>query len=160
MKKYIVKKAGKKGKGLFANKNFKKGELILDIIPGRIISKKEAKKVPDPWNEYLDYHDKNHYYFMGYPEYYINHSCDPNVYGKKNKLYAMKNIKKGDELCFDYSINGVDKWQMKCKCGSKICRGIVKGEFFKLPKELQLKYIPFLDNWFVKEFKNKIKKLK
>ena len=51
----------------------------------------------------------------------------------------MKNIKKGEELAFDYSINVLDgeDWKMKCHCKSKNCRINLNGEFFSLPNKLQ-----------------------
>jgi SET domain-containing protein len=159
-----VKKSGKTGFGAFAKKNFKKGSLVIDSVPGRIVHRKDAKYIT-PKSERWDYYDANHYYFMGDPEYHINHSCNPNVYIKNKNIYAMQDIKKGQEIFFDYSINALDfdnpihgvnfSWKMKCNCGSKNCRKIVEGNFFKLPKGLQKKYLPYLDNWFKKKFKNK-----
>mgnify|MGYP000235026101 FL=1 len=61
---------------------------------------------------------------------YINHSCDPNcdVDIIKGKIWisAIKDIKKGDELSYDYGF-GYDKdfRQFPCKCGSKICCGYI-----------------------------------
>lgn len=59
---------------------------------------------------------------------FINHSCGPNTYMRVMKdrveFYALKNIKKGEELSCDYGEthhNGT----LPCKCGAKNCRGFI-----------------------------------
>jgi len=98
------------------------------------------------------------------PERYINHSCDPNSYVKTvqgvRTLLAMRQIKKGAEITYDYAINGYYETSNPCNCGAKNCRKILNCDFFQLPEALQQKYLPYLDNWFVKEFKEKVEELK
>jgi len=64
---------------------------------------------------------------------FANHSCAPNCkmdrWKVKSKtrvgLYAIQDIKEGDELCFDYAWKSVAKkeYLTKCYCGSPNCRG-------------------------------------
>ena len=63
----------------------------------------------------------------------INHSCNPNceVFGKGLKIwvYAMKNIKKGDELSYDYGFSFDEDFKnYPCKCRSKNCAGFIVRE--------------------------------
>ena len=64
----------------------------------------------------------------------INHSCNPNceVFGTGLKVwvYAIRNIKKGEELTYDYGFGfDSDYKDFPCNCGSKNCVGyIVKAE--------------------------------
>lgn len=51
MENVIIKKVGKKGKGIFANRNFKKGEHILNII-GNIIETENPKNYPEEIKEH------------------------------------------------------------------------------------------------------------
>lgn len=101
---------------------------------------------------------------MQAPEKYINHSCDPNVFVKSEngarKVYAMRDIPQGEEIAYDYSINGDNDGMFECHCGSKHCRKIYQGNFFKLPKTLQRKYLPYLDDWFVKKHNFEIRELR
>lgn len=58
----------------------------------------------------------------------INHSCDPNlrtIILKGHILYISKRpIRKGEELTVDYRFS--DKFDpVKCKCGSRGCRGVI-----------------------------------
>lgn len=59
---------------------------------------------------------------------FINHSCDPNVYMRrayrKVEYYALRNIKKGEELTCDYGETH-HEGTLPCKCGAKNCRGFI-----------------------------------
>lgn len=157
-KNVLVKKTGKKGKGVFANRDFDKGESILKI-KGKIVTKDELLKSSRYLSDHSGAIGKDKYLIFGLPEKYINHSCNPNVFDKKGVVYAMRDIRKGDELSFDYSINGIDDWRMRCRCESKNCRKIINGDFFALPRKLQEKYLPYLEIWFKRECKKEIKNL-
>lgn len=158
MQNVIVKKVSKKNRGVFATKNFKKGEIIL-TIKGKMISKSKLFASSGYLNDHSGTIGKNLYLIFGYPEKYINHSCSPNVYEYKRKVITMRGVKKREELAFDYTICSIDDWRMKCYCGSKNCRKIVRGNFFKLSEKLQIKYLPYIDEWFKKEFKKELKAL-
>ncbi len=94
---------------------------------------------------------------------WVNHSCDPNTYTKTNngirQVIAMRDIKEGEEITYDYSMNGDNDGTFECRCGSAKCRKIYQGDFFKLPKELQIYYLPYLDDWFKRKYKDKISAL-
>lgn len=162
MKNVIVRKSKIHGKGVFANQNFKKGEKILDIDDTHVV--KDASKLTEYQRDFqCDWLD-NKAILMQEPERYINHSCDPNSYIKtKNNtrsLLAMRNIKKGKEITYDYAINGYYESKIICKCGTRYCRKVLNCDFFQLPKNIQLEYIKYLDNWFINKYKDKIQKLK
>jgi uncharacterized protein len=59
---------------------------------------------------------------------FINHSCDPNTYLRVMKdrveFYALKRIKKGQELSCDYGETHHDG-KLPCRCGAKNCRGFI-----------------------------------
>jgi uncharacterized protein len=63
------------------------------------------------------------------PFTYINHSCEPNVfirtaYGRA-EFYALRNVKAGEELTFDYGESHHED-KPTCHCGSKKCRGVLE----------------------------------
>ena len=149
----IVKKTGNRGRGVFAAKALRKGELILSI-KGKVISTEEMLAASKYHLDHMGAIGKDLCMIFGYPEKYINHSCSPNVFEIGRKLFAMRSIKKGEELFYDYAISDVDdEWKMRCKCGSRNCRGVINGHFFQLPLNIQVKYYPYLDSCFKKEFK-------
>jgi SET domain-containing protein len=59
---------------------------------------------------------------------FINHSCDPNVYMRrayrKVEYYALRTIKKGEELTCDYGETH-HEGTLPCRCGAKNCRGFI-----------------------------------
>jgi len=63
----------------------------------------------------------------------INHSCEPNCevdgMGLKLWIFALRSIKKGEELSYDYGFGfDQDYKQFPCKCGSKNCCGYIVRE--------------------------------
>jgi hypothetical protein len=65
----------------------------------------------------------------------INHSCDPNagfVTGEP-VLYALRDIALGEQIAWDYSTSIAELgWTLECRCGSAMCRQIVKS-WWELP---------------------------
>jgi len=75
---------------------------------------------------------------------FINHSCDPNL-GLRGQitLVALRDIVVGEEVCFDYAMTDCTPYdEFECHCGSPNCRGIVRGEDWKLP-ELWARYASY-----------------
>jgi len=138
MKFYKIKKSNINNKGLYAAKNIKSGKIIINY-KGKIITKKETDTNPKYDNDKAIYlfNLNNRYDLDGDFEYntarLINHSCNPNceVNGKGLKLwiFALRNIKKGEELSYDYGFAyDKDYKQFVCKCGSKNCVGYIVRE--------------------------------
>jgi len=75
---------------------------------------------------------------------YVNHSCNPNA-GLSGQigLVAMRDIKVGEEVCFDYAMCDTMPYdEFECDCGSKNCRGQVGGDDWQKPV-LQKRYAGF-----------------
>ena len=138
MKLYKIKKSKIDKNGLYANQDIKKGTKIIEY-KGKIITVKQSDNDPKFDNEKAIYlFNINKKYdldgdFKFNTARLINHSCDPNCEvsgeGLKIWVYAIKDIKKGDELSYDYGF-GFDKdfKQFPCKCGSKKCVGYIVRE--------------------------------
>ena len=58
---------------------------------------------------------------------FINHSCDPNCETEETDgrvwIMAIRNIKAGEELTYDYFLYDGDDDEARCNCGSPHCRG-------------------------------------
>jgi hypothetical protein len=84
---------------------------------------------------------------------FINHSCDPNVGFRGQVVYvAMRDIQCGEELCHDYAMERSDGYALDCHCGSRLCRGQVSGQDWKLP-ELQQRYGDYFSIYISKKIK-------
>ncbi|MDD5162592.1 MAG: SET domain-containing protein [Candidatus ainarchaeum sp.] len=141
------------GRGCFASCNIKKGETVC-IMRGKQVSipmlKKDYSEGKTRIDDPLQISDKI-YLKLKVPFIYINHSCSPtSCIVKSDKLVAFKNIKKGEEITFDYSltewtddsiwgINWQEIWGFQCNCGAKNCRRKIK-EFPKLPEKIKKAY--------------------
>ena len=148
MENVIVKNSKIQGTGVFAQKDFKKSEVILQIDDTYIVTDENA--LPEKDKNHCDYLiDK--IILMQSLEVYINHSCEPNTYvktiGGLRYVLTIRDIKAGEEITYDYAINGYyDGANNACHCGSKRCRGVINCSFFKLPVAFQKEYLPYLED--------------
>ena len=138
MKPYKVRKSKIDNFGLYAAKDIKKGARIIEY-KGKVITRREAERNPKYDNGKAIYlFNLNKKYdldgdFKFNTARLINHSCNPNceVFGKGLKVwvYAMKNIKKGEELSYDYGFSFDENFrQFPCNCRSKNCVGYIVRE--------------------------------
>ena len=147
MKLYKIKKSKIDKNGLYASCNIKKGTKIIEY-KGKIISVNKSKTDPKFDNEkaiYLFNINKRFDLdgdFKFNTARLINHSCDPNceVFGEGLKVwvYAMKDIRKGDELSYDYGFSYDENFrQFPCNCRSKKCVGYIvrEGSRWRLKKK-------------------------
>lgn len=125
------------GYGVFALKDIKKGEKIIEY-QGEKVLKEESEKRGE-----LEHQGMNGevYIFTLNRKYdidgsvggsgaeYMNHSCDPNceAVNEDNHIWivAIKDIKKEEELSYDYGYDTDDYKNHPCKCGSKNCIGYI-----------------------------------
>ena len=140
------------GLGVMIGENANKGDLIR-FIKGDIkfkINKSTKDALSNPnWVGIA----KNQWIDPEKPYKFLNHSCDPTA-GIKGKvaIVALKNIKEGEEVTIDYStIEGDERWEMKCSCGSKKCRKLIKSIQY-LPEDRFNKYLPNIPKYFQKVF--------
>ncbi|MCR9255278.1 MAG: SET domain-containing protein [Alphaproteobacteria bacterium] len=59
---------------------------------------------------------------------YLNHSCDPNVvFDAEFTFRTLRNVRRGEELTFDYTTTDEEIIAFDCVCGADQCLGIVRG---------------------------------
>lgn len=160
MKKVSVIYSPIQWKGVFAQKLISPWEIILIIDDSHIIQ--DNSGLTEKEKDHLDYLDGK-YILMQSPEVYINHSCDPNCYVKTIKnvrhVIAIKNINVGQEVVYDYAINGdYDRWVL-CKCWNQVCRWKLDNNFRKLPIQKQKEYLPYVDQRFIKKYQDNYNQL-
>lgn len=156
--KWKIKKSSMHGRGIFAKHDISKNEKIIQYI-GEKITKKEGDirsnrriqrylKSKTTGSVYI-FELNSKYDIDGTPNYnkakYINHSCNPNCEVKiiKNEIwiFSIKNIRKDEELSYDYGydFDKEDYKDHKCRCGAKNCIGYIisKEEIPKLRRHLK-----------------------
>ena len=84
-------------------------------------------------------------------DYFLNHSCDPNVWLRgASTLVARRDIAVGEEIVGDYGTWEADPRYVlePCACGTTVCRGRVTGDDWRRT-ELRQRYarhfVPFLE---------------
>jgi len=149
------------GLGVFATREFAQDEIILPLDDSRVVDDDHPLQFDLGEQSYhCDYLTSGKVVLMQSPERHINSCCNPNTYVKTingvRYVAARRPINSGDEITYDYIIDchGGVVWQ--CGCGSSRCRGTIVSSFFELPVELQLEYLPLLNEWFIDEHREKV----
>jgi uncharacterized protein len=125
--KFVTRRSDIARFGLFAARDIKKGEFIIEYKGDKILNKEMENtdkyadfryiiELNDKWC--LDGNIKNN------PAKYINHSCLPNSYyqgtGRRVLIYATKNIKEGEEITVNYGKVYFNSF-LKDVCGCPKC---------------------------------------
>ncbi|MFA4873194.1 MAG: SET domain-containing protein-lysine N-methyltransferase [Patescibacteria group bacterium] len=152
-----IKEAEKKGKGVFALRNFRKGEVVFVNYRGRSVKERDLEKILKSEGDHLNEIDRETWEIMNPPGRFVNHSCNPNAIPKESSkkkvpYFALKSIKKGEEITVDYRINAHTGNTWKCNCGNKNCSGKVTSDFFTLSESLQKKYLPYSSKFIKNEY--------
>ena len=139
-----VKNSSVHGSGVFATKNIPKNTNIIQYIGQKVTklegdrrsSRRIKKYINSPLNGSVYIFELNKKYDIdglvnNNKARFINHSCNPNceVDIIKGQIWisSIKNIKKGEELNYDYgyAFDPDDFRDHVCKCGSKNCVGFI-----------------------------------
>ncbi len=143
-----VRRSGVHGHGLFAARDFRRGERIMRYA-GELVGKKEGeRRAMAQWRRgkvyMFDLSTRRD--IDGSPLWnkarWANHSCDPNaeaqnLSGQSIWIVARRRIRKGDEVAYDYRFE-MDEEPARCRCGSPHCVGymVSRGDWRKLRKWL------------------------
>lgn len=152
----LVKQSSIHNKGIFARIDIAKDTRIIEYV-GEKISKaesirradiflKKSKQKKEHGAVYIFELNKR-YDIDGAVSYntarYINHSCNPNCEAHIIRghiwIVSIRNIKKGEELGYDYGYDVEHFEDHKCFCSAKNCRGYIVAEdqWHKLKKRLK-----------------------
>jgi hypothetical protein len=133
------------GMGVFTRHQLPKNMMVA-LLGGYIMTLAEEQALPETIRDFAhQVHDDfvigpNHVSQIGLTDKF-SHSCTPNTgFRGQIALVTMREVFEGEELAFDYAmvLSGAP-YEMKCRCGSKRCRGLVTAEDWKIPG-LQEKY--------------------
>jgi SET domain-containing protein len=140
------------GRGLFAKKPIRKGE-IVSVRGGHIITRQMEEKIKKP-DGYWGYPIADKFVLapLNTQEVesvmmFLNHSCEPNVGILGQIIFvAMRDIDSDEELTIDYAMFGANKQPMRCNCRSSNCRGLVTDSDWRI-KNLQEKYRGYFSSY-------------
>ena len=119
------------GQGLFAAQDIKKATRIIRYV-GERISKKESAKRMDQGNVYIFTFSEQYDIdgkLLSNTARYINHSCDPNCEVEITRrhiwIVALRDIKAGEELSYNYGYPYESYKEWPCTCGAANCFGYI-----------------------------------
>lgn len=145
----VIKDVPNKGRGVFAARNFKQGELVIIGKSVEIIKTRSMTSLQVNWDEHAE---------LDEPACVTNHSCNPNLGVKNNEhggysFYALRDITEGDEVTWDYNTTEYISIAVPdCHCGAVNCRGKTPGFKF-LESELRKRYGEYIGD-YLKELNN------
>ncbi|MBS3111674.1 SET domain-containing protein-lysine N-methyltransferase [Candidatus Woesearchaeota archaeon] len=121
------------GSGIYAKKDIPKETRIIEYIGEKISRLKSELFDENPEKGIYLFELNKKYDLDGNVEYntarFINHSCNPNCYVEiKNEeiwILSINEIKKGEELTYDYGFPLFNFLNYKCNCGTKKCVGYI-----------------------------------
>lgn len=143
-RRFIVRKSGIHGRGVFALADISKGTRIMEYL-GERMSHEEADR------RYGDLHEGSAHTMLfaateavvidatqwGSSARWVNHSCAPNCEAVEEDsrvfVETVRKIRAGDELGYDYEliVEGRQTEKLKrehaCCCGARNCRGTMLG---------------------------------
>ncbi|KAF9078295.1 hypothetical protein BDP27DRAFT_1565 [Rhodocollybia butyracea] len=168
-----------KGYGLRAEVDISKDSFIYEYVGDVVSNSSFKKRMRDYVGEGIQ-----HFYFMmlqkdefidatknGGIGRFANHSCSPNCYVAKwtidqhvrMGIFAKRNIKKDEELTFNYNVDRYGHQAQTCYCGEPNCVGFIGGKTqtetdFSTIDELYLDALGITDDAELQELKGTKKK--
>lgn len=139
---FEIRRSSIQGRGVFATRRIREGRQLIEYRGERISDDEGDRRYP-----FED--DERHHTFLfrledgsvidagvrGNAAKYINHSCDPNCEAVEEDgrifIYALRDIRKGEELTYDYNYildephSLANKRLYPCHCGARGCRGTI-----------------------------------
>ena len=125
----IVKSSSLHGAGVYTTAPIRKGARILEYTGPRLTAKECEGLYTDTEVTYLFAMDDQNIIIDGFGmAAFVNHACNPNCETDQIAdliwILAMRNIKQGEELTYDYNLFDGDPGELApCYCGAKKCRG-------------------------------------
>jgi hypothetical protein len=96
------------GKGVYAARSFKKGEVVIQYHL-KPLSDVELENLSESEKDFVHTH-RNQHYLYSEPERYVNHSSDPNTYQDLEKQcdVALRNIREGEMITTNATKDDID----------------------------------------------------
>lgn len=140
-----LKKSHIHGTGIYAGVNIPKGTRIIEYVGEKVTKKESDRRAQTPLNNNANNKEMGAVYLFelnkrydldGYVEYntarFINHSCDPNCESEIIRghiwIISIKDIKKGEEITYNYNYSWEDYEDHPCQCGTERCVGYILNE--------------------------------
>ena len=128
----VVKKSKIHDQGVYAKRDIAEGEHIIRYLGKRLTSKQANVKTCD---DTYHYQISKRYTIDGKNDArYINHSCDPSCESDVIRgviwIIAIRKIKAGEELTYNYGFNAKESQDYPCRCAARNCIGYIADDVY------------------------------
>lgn len=121
-----VRKSKIHGSGVFALRDFKPGEIVIEWDTSNTLTDAEYERLPADQHAYVVRLNGEWLYMLA-PARFVNHSCDSNTVPLRGNDVAVRDIEAGEEITTDYrSVMPLGE-RMDCRCGASSCQGFMVG---------------------------------
>ena len=130
----VVRRSKIHNAGCYTKAAIKKGTQIVEYTGPRLTVAQANRKYKDAIRTYLfGLDDEKHVIDGEGIAAFINHSCTPNCepdeISGRVYVFALRNIKAGEELTYDYNLyDGELEDESICHCKAKNCRGTMYSD--------------------------------
>lgn len=154
-KHYIVRRSSIHQRGVFARHDIPKDTAVIEYVGERIPKAESERRGVELAEKAMESGGGAVYIFQvnkkwdldgnvpWNPARLINHSCDPNCEAIQDEdriwIHAKRDIKKDEELSYDYGFD-LDTWdEHVCRCGSEKCVGFIVGKSYRAELKNRIK---------------------
>ncbi len=130
----VVKQSGIHGRGVYALRAFRIGEIVLAWDTSKRVSARNAASMSGSDSFYLHPYDPATWFVVQSPECFVNHSCGNNTEARGFADVAVRNIATSEEITSNYETDGAGL-SFVCHCGSPGCRGIIEATVVGIPSD-------------------------
>jgi SET domain-containing protein len=143
---YEVRPSTIHGTGVFARADIAEGTRVIEYVGERLDKDESLRRRQD--GNFFVFTVTDEFDIDGAVEWnparFINHSCAPNCEAQEEDehiwIIAVRDIKAGEELSFNYGYDIQDYEEHACRCGAASCLGyMVAEEHFEDVKRLETK---------------------
>ena len=141
----VVKKSNIHSRGVFAKKNIPEGVRIIEYVGEKITKKEAERRAEIPFEKSKECINHGAVYIFELNKRYdidgnvpyntarfINHTCEPNCETLLMRghiwIVAIRDIKQGEELSYNYGYSFEDYESHKCHCKKVNCVGYILDE--------------------------------
>jgi uncharacterized protein len=123
----VIRSSAIHAAGCYTTSRIRKGTLVVEYTGPRIPKEEADEKYENSPTTYLFGIGDGSTVIDGHgTAMFINHSCDPNCETEEIEgrvwITAIRNIRAGEELTYDYNLYDGDEDEALCNCGAKNCR--------------------------------------
>ncbi len=129
----VIRSSAIHAAGCYTTRAIRKGERVIEYGGPRFSKAEADERYRDRDLTYLFSFGRQGEVIDGFgTAMFLNHCCDPNCETEEEDgrifIHAIRNIRAGEELTYEYNLHDSDDPDTGCSCGAACCRGTMFSE--------------------------------